>query len=309
MILTAVKAEPILFPGYARLAVGAQRAIALITRSWESGPNQDHLSDNAREKLFLLMAAPMTQALSHSTLFARGQLVAVEPDVKSAETCGLFNAGVNELAETAKTADPSCYTTPVSQRKADPAAGTAGLFENQIRRSEMQHIYNDGGRAASGFAGKAGDCVCRSIAIVTGLPYAQVYHDLACGTGAQRATKRKAKRPRSARNGISTKRKWFRDYMKELGFRWVPTMQIGSGCKVHLADGELPMGRLVVSLSRHYTAVIDGIIHDTFDPQRDKSYSFETDHGQELKANQGRNQNGVWTEIGGRCVYGYWTRD
>jgi hypothetical protein len=50
-------------------------------------------------------------------------------------------------------------------------------------------------------------------------------------------------------------------------------------CKVHLRDGELPMGRLVVSLSRYYAAVIDGVIHDTHDPSRD----------------------------GTRCVYGYWT--
>jgi len=43
-------------------------------------------------------------------------------------------------------------------------------------------------------------------------------------------------------------------------------MAIGSRCKVHLADGELPPGRLVVSVSKHYAAVIDGVIHDTHDP-------------------------------------------
>jgi hypothetical protein len=29
----------------------------------------------------------------------------------------------------------------------------------------------------------------------------------------------------------------FRRYMHELGFEWIATMKIGSGCKVHLADG------------------------------------------------------------------------
>lgn len=57
-------------------------------------------------------------------------------------------------------------------------------------------------------------------------------------------------------------------------------MCIGSGCKVHLRDGELPMGRLIVNVSRHTVAVIDGVIHDNHDPQRD----------------------------GMRCVYGYWTK-
>lgn len=170
----------------------------------------------------------------------------------------------------------------------------------------MKLIINDGGRAAAGFKGTAGDCVARSIAIVSGKPYGEVYRALATGTGNQRAGKR-GKRSASARSGINTKRKWFRDYMCSLGFTWTPCMKIGSGCKVHLADGELPMGRLVVALSGHYTAVINGVINDIFDPQRDKSWSFEPDHGQPLKPNQGRNVNGVWTEIGGRCVYGYWS--
>src|SRR6516164_288534 len=43
-------------------------------------------------------------------------------------------------------------------------------------------------------------------------------------------------------------------------------MRIGQGCTVHLARGELPMGRLIVSVSRHVVAVIDGVIHDTHDP-------------------------------------------
>jgi hypothetical protein len=66
------------------------------------------------------------------------------------------------------------------------------------------------------------------------------------------------------------------------------------------------MGRLVVSVSGHYTTVIDGVVHDTHDPQRE-IHMFEPDHGQELKANQGRNQNGVWT-LQRRCVYGYWSK-
>ena len=79
-------------------------------------------------------------------------------------------------------------------------------------------------------------------------------------------------------DGIHVKRKWCQDYMRELGFVWVPTMGIGTGCKVHLRARELPKGRLVVSCSKHWTAVIDGVIHDNHDPSRG----------------------------GRRCVYGYW---
>jgi hypothetical protein len=168
---------------------------------------------------------------------------------------------------------------------------------------------NDGGREAAGFKGKTGDCVCRAICIATGLPYTIVYDRLAEGNAAQRKTRRmkpNLKGVRTASHGIYVKRKWFKDYMRELGFVWVPTMQIGSGCKVHLEDGTLPKGRLVVQVSRHLTAVINGVIHDTYDPQRNDSWQFEPDVGQPLKANQGRNENGVWTKIGGRCCYGYW---
>lgn len=144
----------------------------------------------------------------------------------------------------------------------------------------MKWVRDDGGRAAAGFRGDAGDCVCRSIAIVTGRPYAEVYKRLADGTGDQRAGKR-GRKARSAAHGISTRRKWFRDYMTELGMFFVPLMQIGSGCTAHLRAGEpwVPPGRVIVAVSKHYTALIDGVIHDTHDPSRG----------------------------GSRCVYGYWT--
>ena len=130
------------------------------------------------------------------------------------------------------------------------------------------YVFDDGGRKASGFQGHAGDCVARAIAIAAELPYREVYDRLARETGAQRAS-RGTKRAASARNGINTKRKWFKDYMVELGFEWVATMGIGTGCKVHLVADELPPGRLVVSVSKHMTAVIDGVIHDTYDPRRE----------------------------------------
>lgn len=145
----------------------------------------------------------------------------------------------------------------------------------------MKHVVNDGGREAAGYKGTAGDCVARAIAIVSGKPYAEVYERLARETGAQRASTRTKKRSASARNGINVRRKWFDDYMAELGFTWTPTMQIGQGCKVHLREDELPPGRLVVSVSKHYTAVIDGALHDLWDCSRE----------------------------GTRCVYGYWRRE
>lgn len=143
----------------------------------------------------------------------------------------------------------------------------------------MNFIYNDGGRRAAGRRGRSGDCVTRAIAIVTGLPYLEVYGRLAAGMGDQRRSKHQhGRNVRSASRGVNTSRKWFKDYMRELGFTWHPTMTIGSGCRVHLRSQELPPGRLVVAVSGHYTAVIDGVLHDNSDCSRG----------------------------GTRCVYGYW---
>jgi hypothetical protein len=156
----------------------------------------------------------------------------------------------------------------------------------------MQYVRNDGGREAAGYKGGAGDCVARAIAIATGRPYQEVYTALAEGTGSQRRSKHdRGTRGRTARNGINVRRKWFREYMASIGMVWVPTMQIGSGCTVHLVDGELPSGRLVVAVSKHYTAVIDGVIHDTHDPQRATMW-YKPDM--------------TLDRVSHRCVYGYW---
>jgi hypothetical protein len=142
----------------------------------------------------------------------------------------------------------------------------------------MTVVIDDGGRAKAGFKSARGDCVARAIAIVTGRPYREVYDRLAEGNATQRAGKRTGRKARTASDGINVKRKWCQDYMRELGFVWVPIMGIGTGCTVHLARGELPNGRLIASVSKHWTAVIDGVIFDVYDPSRG----------------------------GTRCVYGYY---
>ncbi len=146
----------------------------------------------------------------------------------------------------------------------------------------IEYKYNDGGRSLY-FKGKGGDCVTRAIAIAADLDYKEVYDRLALGNATQRKGKYESKTKagrRTALHGINTKRKWFRDYMKELGFEWVPTMFVGKGCTVHLKASELPEGRIICAVSKHYTAVIDGVVHDTHDPSRN----------------------------GTRCVYGYWQK-
>lgn len=139
----------------------------------------------------------------------------------------------------------------------------------------MRVIITDGGREAAGFKGKTGDCVTRAIAIATGKPYQEVY-DAINAFGANERTGKRKRGKSNARLGVY--KQTIRKYMESIGWKWTPTMQIGSGCTVHLKDGELPMGRLLVNVSKHSVAVIDGVIHDTHDCSRE----------------------------GTRCVYGYY---
>lgn len=138
----------------------------------------------------------------------------------------------------------------------------------------MKFKLDDGGRLFAGYNGSTGDCVVRAIAIATGKPYQEVYD--AINILAERERPRRGRKRSNARTGVF--RRTYEKYLFSLGATWVPTMRIGSGCKVHLRDGELPPGKLVVAVSKHLVAVIDGVVHDTHDPSRD----------------------------GTRCVYGYY---
>lgn len=142
----------------------------------------------------------------------------------------------------------------------------------------MQFAFDDGGRAAAGYKGQTGDCGVRAAAIVTGRPYQEIYDRVIELARRERMTKRNRRRSHP-RTGISVPT--YRKLMAGYGFTWIPAMGIGTGCTVHLADGEVPMDRLIVCrVSKHFVAVVHGVIRDTGDPSRD----------------------------GTRCVYGWWER-
>jgi len=158
------------------------------------------------------------------------------------------------------------------------------FFKRLFSRSNLQLKVDDGGRSAAGYKGKAGDCVVRSIAIVTGMNYQKVYQDLynanekfriSSKTKLARSLKQKNDSPRTGTHRVVLKK-----HLEKLGWKWTPTMFIGQGCKVHLKKEELPSGILIVSCSKHITVVKNGFLHDTYDCSRN----------------------------GTRCVYGYWTR-
>lgn len=152
-----------------------------------------------------------------------------------------------------------------------------GVRDGKEYRHAQRFCFNDGGREAAGFKGSTHDCVTRSIAIVTGKPYKEVY-DAINVLGENERTGKRKKTKSNSRTGVF--RRTYQKYLESLGYEWIPTMQIGSGCKVHLRSDELPTGRLIVRVSKHITAVIDGVINDTWDCSRGST----------------------------RCVYGYFVK-
>lgn len=84
--------------------------------------------------------------------------------------------------------------------------------------------------------------------------------------------------PRYIKGKPTDPTKVIRALLADLGFKWTPTMEVGSGTRVHLRADELPAGTLIVRLSGHVTVVSDGTVLDTHDPSRG----------------------------GTRAVYGYW---
>jgi hypothetical protein len=140
----------------------------------------------------------------------------------------------------------------------------------------MHFEHDDGGREKAGYKGNTRDCATRAIAIATGMPYQQAY-DLVNEHGKAERNSKKRRAKSSARTGVYGPT--MRRIMQDIGWHWTPTMGIGTGCTTHLRADELPPGRVLCSLSRHFAAIIDGTLHDLNDCSRD----------------------------GTRCVYGYWT--
>ena len=136
----------------------------------------------------------------------------------------------------------------------------------------MRWVYDDGGRSQY-FKGHTGDCVTRALAIGTGMNYKEVY-DLV------NSYSKNDESDSHARTGVAPDLVY--KIMADLGWKWVPTMYFGKGCKVHLKEDELPKNKTIIArLSKHLTCIVNGVIHDTYDCSRNST----------------------------RCVYGYFIKE
>ncbi len=116
----------------------------------------------------------------------------------------------------------------------------------------MEFVWNDGGRAAAGFVGIAGDCVVRAIAIATNEDYRAVYETL--GEAALF----------TPRHGVA--RSVFHPYLEERGWG-------ARSVEDTLDPATLPRGVVLVRSEHqgrrrhgHLCCVIDHAVHDTWNP-------------------------------------------
>lgn len=125
----------------------------------------------------------------------------------------------------------------------------------------MTFQYNDGGRAAAGFKGVAGDCGARAMAIALGLDYKAVYKELAQANADNGRSK-------SARNGIN--KDIYSEVLKRYGWVWHKAPQF-VGRKARCSD---LTGVVIAKQARHFVAVIDGVAQDIWNCTERMVYGY-----------------------------------
>ena len=121
-------------------------------------------------------------------------------------------------------------------------------------------VWDDGGRAESGRKGKAGDCVCRALAILTARPYRECYQALADANKADPRGKGAGRGKRTAQQGIMPK---VRDKVfREFG---LVKVKLPKGRRPTYTEAWEEYGDCIVTTTKHSCAIVDGALRDTFD--------------------------------------------
>jgi len=123
-------------------------------------------------------------------------------------------------------------------------------------------VYDDGGRKVAGFKTQT-DCGIRAVAVACGLPYKQA-----------RKLLQEHARKGKAGNGAIARGIYKEDMtsaLESLGWVWRSAPKF-TGRKARYTD--IPRGRVIVRMARHYAAVIDGNLHDTWDSSRKMVYGY-----------------------------------
>ena len=155
----------------------------------------------------------------------------------------------------------------------------------------MKFVYASGGREKYFKADNVGDCVTRAIVNATGKDYKEVYDKLNEMAKHESVKRHRGHKRSQSRNGVF-KETWKR-YLRDIGWIHHSVTSIGNDQRrKRLVEEDLPMGTLIVQLSKHVTCVKDKVIYDTYNCSKKEYYDWET--GDKIVNEE-------------RCIYGYWT--
>ena len=142
--------------------------------------------------------------------------------------------------------------------------GFRGIGPVESGMDRIQHFFwNDGGRSSCGFVGLAGDCVTRALSIAAGLVYRDVYSDLSKMAGMS---------PRSGMVDSITSQ-----YLADRG--WERQAKKG----VLVEDFSIQPGTSIIECKKlrrgngHVFTVINGVLHDTWDPRDESAYEVNAE--------------------------------
>ena len=126
----------------------------------------------------------------------------------------------------------------------------------------MSYVKNDGGRADAGMRGKS-DCGIRAVSIACQLPYKD----------AQKLLREYSRRGKMG-NGTISRGVYKEDMdaaLRSLGWEWKKAPRL-EGRKARYHD--LPQGRHIARMAKHYAAIIDGDLHDDWDSSHKMVYGY-----------------------------------
>ena len=164
-----------------------------------------------------------------------------------------------------------------------------------VSRTPVGFEYNDGGREEAGFVGSVGDCVTRAIAIATGKDYLEVRKELmdAKKNWMENSRSRHAKRTKSSSVRNGTPKDVWRPYLESLGWERKTLIKFGDPERKELTKESVPEGIAIVEVRKHIMAVIDHVVHDSWDSRETKIW----DDGVPTEATKPRTINAYWTKI------------
>lgn len=102
-------------------------------------------------------------------------------------------------------------------------------------------VNTDGGREAAGFLGSAEDCVVRSLSLTSGHSYSETYNLV-----------KSWDTDSNPENGVELTALW--NMMVELGYSFTQSTEVPE------------TGNVMVLFTNHVSAVVEGVVMDTFDP-------------------------------------------